>query len=120
MKVFAGQRDDAFFVDTGSIFDLGGLRPFNGAHLASRSRAARGVDGVGGFNVNSIAIQVPIQQLTRDRALPTGPNDPDAVLGVWAAVEPQKHTHPAAPTAPSAPAASGSRSRAWAIPSSTR
>ena len=24
-------------------------------------------------------------QLTRDRALPTGPNDPDAVLGVWAA-----------------------------------
>ena len=28
IKVFAGQRDDPFFVDLGSIFDLGGLRPF--------------------------------------------------------------------------------------------
>ena len=29
IMVFAGQRDDPFFVDLGSIFDLGGLRPFN-------------------------------------------------------------------------------------------
>src|SRR5215212_1766103 len=34
IKVFAGQRDDPFFVDLGSIFDLGGLRPFNSFHLA--------------------------------------------------------------------------------------
>ncbi|HEY7018346.1 MAG TPA: DUF4331 domain-containing protein, partial [Gaiellaceae bacterium] len=27
VKVFAGQRDDPFYVDLGSIFDLGGLRP---------------------------------------------------------------------------------------------
>ena len=26
IKVFAGQRDDPFFVDLGSVFDLGGLR----------------------------------------------------------------------------------------------
>ncbi len=91
MKVFAGQRDDSFFVDTGSIFDLGGLRPFNPAHLLPLAAEA-GVDGTGGFNVNSIAIQVPIQQLTKDHALPTGPNDPDAVLGVWAAASRQKHT----------------------------
>ena len=42
---FAGPRDDAFFVDLGSIFDLGGLRPFNGAHLiplAERGRRRRG------------------------------------------------------------------------------
>ena len=32
-KVFAGQRDDPFFVDLGSIFDLAGLRPFNPFHL---------------------------------------------------------------------------------------
>ena len=31
-KVFAGQRDDPFFVDLGSIFDLAGLRPLNGFH----------------------------------------------------------------------------------------
>src|SRR5262245_56276639 len=29
-KVFAGPRDDPFFVDLGSIFDLAGLRLFNG------------------------------------------------------------------------------------------
>ena len=31
-KVFAGQRDDPFYVDLGSIFDLAGLRPFNSLH----------------------------------------------------------------------------------------
>jgi hypothetical protein len=83
MKVFAGQRDDAFFVDLGSIFDLGGLRPFNAFHLLPLAAAA-GVDGLGGFNTNSIAIRVPLAQLTRDHALPSGPNDPNAVLGIWA------------------------------------
>ena len=88
-KVFAGQRDDAFFVDLGSIFDLAGLRNFNELHALPLPNA-RGVDGVGGFNTNSIAIQVPLQRLTKDRALPSGPNDPDAVLGVWAASSRQK------------------------------
>jgi hypothetical protein len=83
MQVFAGQRDDGFFADTGSIFDLGGLRPFNEAQIAPLPTDP-GVDGLGGFNTNTIAIRVPLYQLTRDRALPTGPNDPDAVLGVWA------------------------------------
>jgi Domain of unknown function (DUF4331) len=83
-KLFAGQRDDAFFVDLGSIFDLAGLRPFNGLHDIMLP-AASGVDGVGGFNTNSIAIQVPIQSLTKDHQLPTSANDPDAVIGVWAA-----------------------------------
>ena len=32
-KVFAGQRNDAFFVDLGAIFDLGDLRPFQNLHL---------------------------------------------------------------------------------------
>jgi hypothetical protein len=88
-KVFAGQRDDAFFVDLGSIFDLAGLRPFNSLHAVSLPPAA-GIDGVGGFNTNSIAIQVPLEQLTKDHALPTGPNDPDAVLGVWATASRQQ------------------------------
>ncbi len=89
-KVFAGQRDDAFFVDLGSIFDLGGLRPFNPAHLLPLG-AERGVDGVGGFNTNSIAIDVPLNQLTKDGQQPTGPNDPDAVLGVWATASRQQN-----------------------------
>ncbi len=88
-KLFAGQRDDPFFVDLGSIFDLAGLRPLNGLHAIPLGATA-GVDGVGGFSTNAIAIQVPIQSLTKDHALPTGPNDPDAVLGVWAAASRQK------------------------------
>jgi hypothetical protein len=88
-KVYAGQIDDPFYVDLGSIFDLAGLRPFNPAH-AIPLPAAPGVDGVGGYNTHAIALQVPIAQLTKDRALPTGPNDPDAVLGIYASASRQR------------------------------
>ena len=63
IKVFAGQRDDPFFVDLGSIFDLAGLRPFNPLHLIPLPADA-GHDGVARYNTHSIAIQVPIDQLT--------------------------------------------------------
>src|SRR5215212_4418550 len=43
IKVFAGQRDDPFYVDLGSIFDLAGLRPFNPAHVIPLDQA-NGVD----------------------------------------------------------------------------
>ena len=83
IKVFAGQVDDPFFVDLGSVFDLAGLRPFNAFHVLPLPTAP-GVDGVGGFNTHAIAIQIPIDQLTRDGRLPTGPTDPDAVIGIYA------------------------------------
>jgi hypothetical protein len=83
IKVFAGQVDDPFFVDLGSIFDLAGLRPFNPAHVIPLATGA-GVDGVGGYNTHAIALQVPIVHLTRDGQLPTGPTDPDAVIGIYA------------------------------------
>ena len=73
IKVFAGQRDDPFFVDLGSIFDLGGLRPFNPFHVLPLP-AANGVDDVAGYNVHSIAIQVPISQLV----------DASPTIGVYA------------------------------------
>jgi hypothetical protein len=85
-KVFAGPRDDPFFVDLGSIFDLGGLRPFNGAHAIPLDPAA-GVDGVAGYNTHSIVLQVPMSQLTADGRMPSGPDDPDAVIGVWTTSE---------------------------------
>ena len=83
-KVFAGPRDDPFFVDLGSVFDLAGLRPFNQAHLIPRPTEA-GVDGVSGYNTHSIVLQVPIKELTGDKKALTGADDPDAVLGVYAA-----------------------------------
>ncbi|MBA3778360.1 MAG: DUF4331 domain-containing protein [Chloroflexi bacterium] len=61
-KVFAGQRDDPFFVDLGAIFDLIKIRD-------------PGVDTLKGFNVQTIALQVPIADL-RDTD--------DPVVGIWA------------------------------------
>jgi hypothetical protein len=83
MTVFAGQRDDPFFVDLGSIFDLGGLRPFNEAHLIPLPTAA-GEDALSSFNVNSIAIQVPITELTNDGQPVSAPDAANAVVGIWA------------------------------------
>ncbi len=82
-KVFAGQRADGFNVDLGSIFDLGVLRPFQAAHLLP-TVAAAGVNGTQGLNVHTIAIQVPISDLTRNHKRPTDVMDAKSVIGVWA------------------------------------
>lgn len=70
VTVFAGQRDEGFYVDL-AIFDLLGL----------------GVGAVGdstaGFNVSTLAIQVPRSALTRSGAAPSGATDPNAIIGVW-------------------------------------
>ena len=81
--VFAGQRNEGFFVDLGSIFDLGTLRPFENLHLIP-SAAAAGVDGTRGFNVHTIALQVRKRLLTKDGTMPTDPASRKAVIGVWA------------------------------------
>ncbi|NYG06121.1 hypothetical protein BJ986_000608 [Phycicoccus badiiscoriae] len=87
--VFAGQRAEGFHVDLGSIFDLGTLRPFQMLHLIP-SAAAVGVNGTQGLNVHSIALQVPISDLTRRGTTPTDPLDPGSVIGVWATASRQK------------------------------
>ncbi len=84
IKVFAGPRDDPFFADLGSVFDLGQLRPFLPAYKPAPRDAQRGKDGVHGFNVQSIAMQVPIKKLTSNhKPLAMGAKDPHAVIGVW-------------------------------------
>ena len=40
-KVFAGQRAEGFYVDLGSIFDLGNLRPFQNLNVFAQGPAAR-------------------------------------------------------------------------------
>ncbi len=80
---FAGQRDDPFFADVGAIFDLAGLRPFNEAHLLPLPNA-NGVDTLGSFNVNSLALQVPMNMLTNDGEDVSAPDATNAVVGVWA------------------------------------
>lgn len=48
-RVFAGQRNEGFFVDLGSIFDLGDLRPLQNLHLIATS-PAMGVDATAAIN----------------------------------------------------------------------
>ena len=40
-------------------------------------------DSLAGFNVHSIAIEVPIASLTANSSRPTAASDPNAVIGVW-------------------------------------
>src|ERR1700730_6812757 len=83
-KVFAGQRQEGFYVDLGSVFDLAALRPFQSLHLIHPPESAPGVDATKNVNVHTIAIQVPMKELTRDGSTPTDPADPRSVIGVWA------------------------------------
>ncbi|MGH9200412.1 MAG: DUF4331 domain-containing protein, partial [Vicinamibacterales bacterium] len=70
IRVFAGQRDEGFYVDLG-IFDLLGV----GSGVVEDSTA--------GFNVSSLAIQLPKSALARGGATPTSASDPNAIIGVW-------------------------------------
>jgi len=76
IKVFVGQRDDPFFADLAALFDGLTIRKLPG-------NKGGGKDGLGGFNVHALAIQVPITQLTKNGSAPTSVGDPAAVIGVW-------------------------------------
>ena len=76
MTVFAGQRDDPFWVDLGGVGDLLTIRQLPG-------NAGGGVDDLAGLNVQALVLQVPIDQLTRDGAVPESAEADNAVIGVW-------------------------------------
>ena len=71
-KVFAGQRADAFHVDLGSMFDLVRCARSTSLHLIRMPNAA-GRQPPPGFNVHTIALQVPISEVSRNGACPTDP-----------------------------------------------
>ncbi len=89
--VFAGQRREGFYVDLGSIFDLGALRPFQNLHLIPLP-AVGGVDSTKALNVHTIAIQVPKTHLTRNGEMPTDPTKADSVIGVYTTASRRKST----------------------------
>ncbi len=68
-RVFAGQRDDPFFIDLGAIFDTLNVR-------------SPGVDMLSGFNVHSIALEVPASWLTADEEGIADTGSP--ILGAYA------------------------------------
>lgn len=89
-RVFAGQRDETFYIDLGAVFDTvnhrtGGVsRPFpilSGSEDNNDSANPFGNDTFSGVNVNTIAIEVPISELT---------SDPNATIGMYASTSRQK------------------------------
>jgi hypothetical protein len=82
-KVFAGQRDDPFFVDLGATFDAINLRMGTG-------NAGGGKDDLAGYGVHSIVLQVPESHVTRDGKSVSAPDAANAVVGVWSSTERQR------------------------------
>jgi hypothetical protein len=78
-KVFAGQRDDPFFVDLGATFDA--------INIDQPGRQGKVVDDLAGYGVHSIVLQVPEGSVTKDGERVSSDKDKNAVVGVWASTE---------------------------------
>ncbi len=72
VQIFAGQTDDAFWVDL-QVFDLLTLRGQN-APVGYSNGNNIPIDSVSGFNVHSLVIELPIARIRGS----------DPVIGVWA------------------------------------
>jgi len=78
-RVFAGQRDDPFFVDLGATFDA--------INIDKPGRQGKVVDDLAGYGVHSIVLQVPERDVTKDGEQVDSANAKNAVVGVWASTE---------------------------------
>ena len=87
VRVWAGTADDPFFIDLGAAFDTLNFRSAVGGGVLTDAQDSNDLanvapDSVSGFNVNTIAIEVPIAMLTSKGAvLPA--TDPAATIGAW-------------------------------------
>jgi Domain of unknown function (DUF4331) len=79
-KVFAGQRDDPFFVDLGATFDAINVRKLTG-------NQGQGKDDLSGMNTHAIVMQIPERLVTKNHKAVSGPNADNAVVGVWSTTE---------------------------------
>ena len=83
-KVFAGQRDETFYIDLGATFDT---LNFRATPILSSEQDGNdavnpfGNDMFSGFNINTIAIAIPISNIT---------HNPDAVIGMYASTSRQQ------------------------------
>jgi hypothetical protein len=70
VKVWAGTADDPFFIDLGAFFDSvnfrSGVGPILSPAIDADNTHNYAPDAVGGYNVNSIVLEVPITMLTVD------------------------------------------------------
>jgi len=89
VRVWAGTAADPFFIDLGATFDSLNYRAGSGVEALTPEQDAddqlnSAPNSVAGFNVNTIAIEVPITLLTSDGKVHPA-TDPKATIGAWAA-----------------------------------
>ena len=86
IRVFAGQRAETFYIDLGAVFDTLNLRRYlpslSGPGEDSDDVNPFGVNRFSGFNISTIAIEVPITRITSDGKPPASTSNP--VIGVYA------------------------------------
>lgn len=88
IRVWAGTAADPFFIDLGATFDSLNYRAGTGVEALTPAQDANdqlnsAPNSVAGFNVNTIAIEVPITLLTSDGNVHPS-TDPKATIGAWA------------------------------------
>jgi hypothetical protein len=88
IRVFAGTVADPFFIDLGANFDSLNYRAGAGGGVLTAAQDKDdhlnlAPDALSGFNVNTIAIEVPISYLTSDGNQHPA-TDPRATIGAWA------------------------------------
>lgn len=94
IRAFAGQRSDPFYIDLGAVFDTLNLRRLppllTPAEDANDDVNPFGIDSIGTFNVQTIALEVPASLLTADGMGPGETEQPK--LGSYAATSRPKVT----------------------------
>lgn len=83
-RVFTGQRDETFYIDLGATFDTLNFRAppiLDPTQDAVDTMNPFGNDMFSGFNINTIAIEVPISDIS---------DDPNAVIGMYASTSRRK------------------------------
>jgi hypothetical protein len=86
VTVWAGTADDPFFIDLGAAFDTlnfrSGVGPVLSPTIDADNTHNYAPDAVGGYNVNSIVLEVPITMLTVGGQI-YPPTDKRAVIGTY-------------------------------------
>ena len=82
IRLFAGQREDSFFIDLGATFDAINIRK-----SGTTGNQGGGKDDFAGLNTQSIVMQIPEAQVTRNKRAVSGPDASNAVVGVWSSTE---------------------------------
>src|SRR5262252_6803751 len=92
IRVFAGQRAETFYIDLGAVFDTLNLRRYlpllTGPGEDTDTVNPFGVNRFSGFNINTIAIEVPIRSITSDGKSASTTANP--VIGMYASTARQK------------------------------